>query len=108
MKIKGDLLVNSFSQSQKLNYQIVEKVFDFKKADCIVVKYLNSDFTILLDNIQTIITERGSALSHLAIIAREYGKTIVRAKGIINKIPKTGQLLIKYDKKKRNVEIEVF
>ena len=107
MIIKGKLLVGSNIVSKKFNYQVVKEVFDFQKADCIVVDYLNPDFTILLSNICFIISERGSALSHLAIIAREYKKSIIVVEKITSKIPKKGELFLNFISQK-DVEIEIF
>jgi len=107
MIIKGKLLVGSNIVSKKFNYQVVKEVFDFQKADCIVVDYLNPDFTILLSNIRFIISERGSVLSHLAIIAREYRKSIIVVEKITSKIPKKGELFLNFVSQK-DVEIEIF
>jgi len=110
MKFKGKFLVGGdlLIKDKNLGYQVVEKVFDFENdKDCIIVRYLNPDFTILLSNIHLIITERGSTLSHLAIISREYGKSIIRINGeIINKIPKKGKLSLSYNQK--DVEIKIY
>jgi len=105
MKLKGKLLVNTPLKTNKLKYQVIKGVTDFNKCNCIITKYLNPDFTMLLNNIQVIITERGSSLSHLAIIAREYNKTVIQASGIVGKIPKEGKLSI-YNNKE-DVEIEI-
>ncbi len=107
MIIKGKLLVGSNIVNKKFNYQVVKEVFDFQKADCIVVDYLNPDFTILLSNIRFIISERGSVLSHLAIIAREYKKSIIVVEKITNKIPKKGEMFLNFISQK-DVEIEIF
>jgi len=107
MIIKGKLLVGPNIVNKKFNYQVVKEVFDFQKADCIVVDYLNPDFTILLSNIRFIISERGSVLSHLAIIAREYKKSIIVVEKITSKIPKKGEMSLNFISQK-NVEIEIF
>ena len=93
--------------NKKFNYQVVKEVFDFQKADCIVVDYLNPDFTILLSNIRFIISERGSVLSHLAIVTREYGKSIIIVEKITNKIPRKGEMFLNFTSQK-DVEIEIF
>ena len=107
MIIKGKLLIGSNIVNQKFNYQVVKEVFDFQKADCIVVDYLNPDFTILLSNIRFIVSERGSVLSHLAIIAREYRKSIILVEKIVDKIPKKGEMFLNFMSQK-DVEIEIF
>ena len=107
MIIKGKLLVGPNIVNKKFNYQVVKEVFDFQKADCIVVDYLNPDFTILLSNIRFIISERGSVLSHLAIIAREYRKSIIVVEKITSKIPKKGEMFLNFISQK-DVEIEIF
>lgn len=107
MIIKGKLLVGSNIVNKKFNYQVVKEVFDFQKADCIVVDYLNPDFTILLSNIRFIVSERGSVLSHLAIIAREYRKSIILVEKIVDKIPKKGEMFLNFMSQK-DVEIEIF
>jgi phosphohistidine swiveling domain-containing protein len=107
MKIKGKLLVGSDIMNKKFSYQNVRDVSDFKKTDGIIVDYLSPDFTILLSNISFIISKKGSALSHLAIVAREYGKIIIIIDKITKKIPEKGELFFKFISKE-NVEIEIY
>ena len=105
MKLEGKLLIRSCLRTDKLKYQVLKRIFDFKKCDCIIIEYLNPDFTMLLNSIQVIITERGSRLSHLAIVAREYNRTVIQVNGIMSGVPKIGKLSINYNEE--NVEIEI-
>jgi len=107
MKIKGKLLVGCSIINKEFEYQVIKKVFDFNQADCIIVDYLNPDFTILLSNIHFIISEKGSVLSHLAIIAREYKKSIIVVEKIIKKIPKKGKICLNFISQK-DVEIKIY
>ena len=78
MRIKGKYLVNSEGFYGELRYQKVKEILDYKEGHkCIIVRYLNPDFTILLDNINVIITQKGSELAHLSIMARENCKDII-------------------------------
>ncbi|MFH1642960.1 MAG: PEP-utilizing enzyme [Nanoarchaeota archaeon] len=105
MKLEGEFVTKVPLNKQEFNYQFIDDLRDFKEGDCIVVKYLDPDFSMLLSDIQLIVTENGSSLSHLAIIAMEYGKCIIRVKDITNNIKNRGKLILNYVKE--GVEIEI-
>ncbi len=107
MIIQAKTLVGVTPDSSVMNYQIVKKIFDFEESECIIVPYLNPDLTLLLSNIKVIITERGSALSHLAIVAREYRKAVFLAEGITQKIAIRGRLFIQHNKENKDVKIKI-
>jgi len=107
MTIKGKLLVGPSITNREFKYQIIKEVFDFDKADCIIVNYLNPDFTILLSNIRFIISEKGSVLSHLAIIAREYKKSIIVVEKVSKGIPKKGKICLNFISQK-DAEIKIY
>lgn len=107
MIIKAKTLVGVIPDSFEMNYRIVKKISDFRESECIIVSYLNPDLTLLISNIKVIITERGSVLSHLAIIAREYKKAVFLAEGITRKIATRGRLLIQCNKENKNVTIKI-
>lgn len=105
MIFEGKVIVNESRGGGKYNYQVVEDVMDFNKGDCIIIKSMNPDYSILLNKLDVIISEKGSVLSHLATIAREYDKTLLLVKGIINKIPKKGRLNISYEGENAKIQI---
>jgi rifampicin phosphotransferase len=82
------------SISKEMKYCRVLRIEDFSGEECIIVKAMNPDYTILLPSIQLIITEKGSPIAHLAIIAREYGVPVVLVQGITNKLAQKGKISI--------------
>jgi phosphohistidine swiveling domain-containing protein len=106
MIFKGKVIVKEFVNEGIYNYKVIENILDFEKGDCIIVKSMNPDFSILLNQINIIISEKGSPLSHLAIIAREYNKTVVIVDNIIDKISKKGILSISYDNENTKIKID--
>jgi phosphoenolpyruvate-protein kinase (PTS system EI component) len=94
MQFKGRFLVKNEIKSN-MKYQAISSPLEFKACDCIVVKYLNPSLALLLSNIQLIITENGSVLSHAAIVARDYKKSVILVDGeIFSKLPKKGKIMI--------------
>ena len=61
-------------------------------VECVICKTLNPDFSIILPSLSLIITETGSVLSHLAILARERNIPVVLISDITSKVPETGVL----------------
>lgn len=97
-KIHGQFLVKKDRPIERIKYQVIREVGEFKKsARCIVVPMLSPDYYLLFSFVDLIITERGSALSHLAIVGMEHGLPIYRAEDIIAQIPKEGLLRIDSD-----------
>jgi len=86
MKFKGKFLTGK-SDFPETSYEVVQGVREVK-SKAIVVKILNPDYYLLLGSINLIITENGSELSHLAIVAREQGVSIVLVQDIIKRIGK--------------------
>jgi len=97
----GKFIVGSNTAVSKLKYKVINGIEDFDKCSCIVVKTLNPDFYLLFSSIKLIVTEAGSALSHLAIVAREHNIPVFLAENITERIPKEGTLSI------NNNEIQV-
>ena len=88
-------LSNSIFKSTNFKYQIINQVNEFSSEnDCIILKGLNPDFFLLFGHLKLIITEKGSPLSHLAILAREHKLPILLAEDINDKIPHQGKLVI--------------
>jgi len=80
---------------EPLNYQLLTDVRQFEpKTDCIITSSLNPDFSLVFGFIKAIITEAGSTLSHLSILAREYQIPIIRIPNLISKLPSMGKLQI--------------
>jgi len=73
--VEGQALDGTFTYSK------INEVSDYHGEQCIVVKTLDPDYSLLLGDVQVIMSENGSALSHLAILAMEYGKTIILING---------------------------
>jgi phosphoenolpyruvate synthase/pyruvate phosphate dikinase len=85
--IKGEYLVKSSNKILKeYKYIKIKNYYDYEKGNCIVIDYMNPDFTILFSKIDLIITSKGSKLSHLAIIAKEYDKKVILCDRIYDKI----------------------
>lgn len=97
MKCKVSNLSIGNQNISKLKYQVLNEVMSFNKSSpCIVVNSLKSDFALLLGSVQCIITQSGSPLSHLAIVAREYNIPVfLLKKRILNNIPHNGILSLK-------------
>jgi phosphohistidine swiveling domain-containing protein len=94
MILKGNFIVKKDIENRRYKYEIVDDILDYKGNECIIVHNLNPDFTLFLNNLSLIITEKGSPLSHLAIIAREYEKPVLAVENITKKIPERGELSI--------------
>jgi len=105
MILKGNFIVKETINNKVYKYKIIKCVLDYKGEDCIIISHLNPDFTLLLNKVSLIITEKGSPLAHLAIIAREYQKPILVVENITNKIPKKGELSVIC--KNENIEIKL-
>ena len=93
MKFKGKFLTGK-SDFPETSYEVVQGVREVK-SKAIIVRSLNPDYYLLLGSINLIITENGSELSHLAIVAKEQNVSIFLAEDIIKKINKKGKLAIK-------------
>jgi len=71
-EFKAESLVNNKLDISDIDYKIINSLNDFDDiSKCIIIKTLNPDYYLLFGSIKLIITENGSALSHLAIVARE-------------------------------------
>ena len=93
---KGTYLLKEYPLDIQSNYQVINNVIDYDKTSkCIIVKSLNPDYYLLFGSLDIIITEKGSALSHLAIVGMEYGVPIIRIDEIISKIPEKGVVSVK-------------
>ncbi len=76
--------------SGPFKYIKINNVSEYKEGfNCIVVEFLNPDYSLLFGKIDLIMTKEGSKLSHLSLIAMEYGKSIIQVENI-NKFKKTG------------------
>ena len=94
-KFIGEFLAGSGLKFSGMKYKVIDSIKDFEKAcDCIIVKSLSPDYSILLGSLKLIIAEAGSALSHLAIVGREQSIPILLVEDIISRIPKSGALSI--------------
>jgi phosphohistidine swiveling domain-containing protein len=81
-----------------LHFQKLNSIYDYENNNqCIVVKTLNPDFSILLSSVSLIVTLRGHALSHLAIVAKEKGITVIKIDEDFEKIPRKGRIILKND-----------
>lgn len=99
---KYEELVQAKGSEGKFSYKFVKNSSDFneiEKYSVIFVEYLNPEYFIFFSKIKHIVTKKGSALSHLSILAREYGVSIIRAN--FPQIPLYGKVEI--SKKRINV-----
>ncbi len=95
MEFQFKSMVKNTIPLDMLDYKIIEEVREYENSmKCIIIKNMHPDFTLLLGSISLIISEKGSPLSHLAIMAREYGIPVVLIPGITSEIPKQGSLSI--------------
>ena len=98
-------LVNINLIKSSFTYQVIVQVKDFNtKHDCILVNGLNPDYFLLFGHIKLIISKNGSKLSHLAILAREHGVSILLIDNIPEQIAKRGLLVVKED----NLKIDTY
>jgi len=88
--MRGKFLVDTAKTLDKLSYKVIQGI---EGCQCIVVKTLNPDYYLLFNGLKLIITETGSPLSHLAIVAREHKIPIFQVESIKN-IPAKGTLSI--------------
>jgi len=80
--------------NQTLTFQVISDIRQFKKTTlCIIIPSLNPDFSLLLGFIKVIITQTGSSLSHLSILAREHQIPILKISNIIARLPKHSKSL---------------
>lgn len=98
-KIQGRFLVNPNNSSRAvLKYMFISDVRSFdENYNCIVTKTLDADYYLLFNHIDLIITERGSILSHLSIIAMEHAVPIFLAEDIMSKITEKGIVFLEND-----------
>ncbi len=92
MTFNGTVIVGDLLAEDLIGYQMLSHVTDYDASPCIIVTSLNPDFSMILNKIRLIITEHGSPLAHLSLIAMEYGKTIIRLDQPLEDIPSSGTL----------------
>lgn len=90
-EIEGKVIVEG-NLPKEMNYEKISNVEDYDGSRCVVVNTLDPDLFLIFGKIDCIISKRGSKLSHLAILAREYGKSIILAEN--EKIGDKGELSI--------------
>ena len=105
MILKGKFIVDGQLNKTKLSYELISNVLDYGKSNCIIIPFMNPDFTLLINKVDLIITQTGSALSHLATVAREYKTPVIIIDKSIALIPKKG--FISLNKENENVEIKI-
>lgn len=77
-EIEGKIIVDG-NFPKEMSYEKISNVEDYEGSRCIITDSLNPDIFLIFGKIDCIISKRGSKLSHLAILAREYGKSIIIA-----------------------------
>ena len=77
-KIEGKILVDS-NLPKEMTYEKISSIEDYEDSRCVMVNTMDPDLFMIFGKIDCIISKRGSKLSHLAILAREYGKTLILA-----------------------------
>ncbi len=93
--IPYQVLVGPIHQIKSIPYEIIETIKPKKTLPVIIVRNLHPDFFLYFSYVSLIITEAGSKLSHLAILAHDFQKQIIICPDIISQIPnKTGLVSI--------------
>ncbi len=105
MTLNGTTITGDFTAEDMIDYQTMGHISEFTGSPCVIVRSLDPDFSIILHKVRLIITEQGSPLAHLALIALEYGKTIIRLNEASGPVPPRGKLAITGDSK--HVEIKI-
>jgi len=99
MTLKGEILVNSkLAFEKKVSFLKVKTILEVKNCDCLIINSLHPDFAMAIPVVDFIITQKGSALSHLAVLCREYGRSIIIAKDSLRPVPAQGDLLVRKGK----------
>jgi len=78
------------------SYQYISSILSYKqmgKTTALIVDYLDPEYFLFFSHIKIILTRNGSPLSHLSILAREYGLPIIRC-NFSKKIPTYGKIEI--------------
>jgi len=95
MQIKLSPITNSNTLLNRLKYKRISLLGDYIPGmECILVKTLHPDYYLLFNNIKAIVTENGSKLSHLAILAREWQMPIYLSEEPLDNLPLEGNILI--------------
>ncbi|MFP4656982.1 MAG: PEP-utilizing enzyme [Candidatus Woesearchaeota archaeon] len=99
---EGKILVDGGALQKEMTYERLSSIEDYEGSRCIIVNTMDPDLFLVFGKIDVIISKQGSKLSHLAILAREYGKTLILADCTDENIAKKGDLkIIKEDEKAR-------
>ena len=77
-----------------LKYEILKDINKYSGSSCIIVKTPLPDLVLLFGSLKLLITETGSLLSHLSIVARENNIPVILVPEIISKIKEKGVLNI--------------
>jgi len=96
MEFKVKEIVGSKLVEGKFEYQVLKNILDYDgRSKCIILKAMHPDFAILIGSISLIISESGSSLSHLSIVARENDVKVVLCEKIVQKMDPIGILELK-------------
>ena len=96
-KIEGKIIVDNQVKDKEIVYEKINSVEDYEGSECIVVNIMDPDLFLIFGKVNIIISKRGSKLSHLAILAREYKKTVIIADCSDENIPQTGNIKLRKD-----------
>ncbi len=94
-KLEGKIIVDNLLQNVEINYEKIESIEDYEGSECIIVNVMDPDLFLIFGKVNVIISKRGSKLSHLAILAREYKKTVIIADCSDENISQTGNIRLK-------------
>ena len=96
LRFKGQTLVKPTAAIGPITYQVIEDIRTFDKdTACVIVPFLDPNLFLLFGHLSLIVTEKGSVLSHLAILALEHGIPVVLVSGIIKAVPPAGNMSLK-------------
>lgn len=93
---KYEKLVSGGLSDGVFPYKCVKDVLDFNQSlsySVIFIDHLDPDFFIFFSSIKCIVTRKGSSLSHLSILAREYQISVIKVDFPVE-IPLSGNINI--------------
>ena len=104
MKFSFEELIIFGGENRQADYRILldpNQIMEIpgKNKFFLITPFLFPDYVLLFPRIEAIFTIKGSILSHLAILCREYKIPVFKIKNILDKIPHKGKMFVDYDAK---------
>ncbi len=94
-KVPYTTAVSAPLSKKTLSYCTISSIKDYVEgSEVIIVSSLKREYLMLFRKISVIISEKGNELAHLAILAREFQKTLLIAPNVVSSSKKTGTVTI--------------